>query len=135
MNNSKNISEILVSKNIKPSLQRMLIYAFLIENRIHPTVDIIYKELLSKIPTLSKTTVYNTLKILIDAGLVVEVKIENNEVRYDATTDVHGHFKCSECGELFDFEFNPETIELKEIQDFKIDKTDLYLKGICKNCS
>ena len=68
--NQNTIIEKLSEKNIRPSLQRMAVYGFLVENPIHPTVDTIYQALHPEIPTLSKTTVYNTLKQLVDCGLV-----------------------------------------------------------------
>ncbi len=53
----------LLNAGIKPSYQRIKIYEYIFNNNIHPTVDNIYKKLLKEIPTLSKTTVYNTLKL------------------------------------------------------------------------
>ena len=50
----------LQNHNIKPSVQRIAIMNYLIEHRTHPTVDEIYTALSPSIPTLSKTTVYNT---------------------------------------------------------------------------
>ena len=58
----------LQNHNIKPSVQRIAIMNYLIEHRTHPTVDEIYTALSPSIPTLSKTTVYNTLKLLSEQG-------------------------------------------------------------------
>ncbi len=51
---------------------------------------------------LSKTTVYNTLKLFVAKGIVQELTIEEKEVRYDADTKPHAHFKCIECGNVYD---------------------------------
>ena len=59
----KDISDTLLEKNIRPSHQRIKVMEFLLKNKIHPTVDYIYNELHEEIPTLSKTTVYNTLNL------------------------------------------------------------------------
>ena len=56
----------LSAHNIKPSLQRLAIYSYLLEKKNHPTVDMIYSDLHPSMPTLSKTTVYNTLKLFIE---------------------------------------------------------------------
>ena len=64
--NVENVGEYLKENGIKPSYQRMKIYEFLLQNRIHPTVDTIYRALNKEIPTLSKTTVYNTLNLFIE---------------------------------------------------------------------
>ena len=119
---------------IKPSYQRLRIMDFLINNKIHPTVDIIYKELVKDIPTLSKTTVYNTLNLFIEKNVIHSVNIENNEVRYDADTSFHGHFKCEKCNEIYDFSVGEDDLNFEQIEDSEIKQTHIYLKGICKNC-
>ena len=63
-----NAAQSLQEKNIRPSLLRIKILEYLISVKTHPTVDEIYDKLLPEIPTLSKTTVYNTLKLLVEAG-------------------------------------------------------------------
>lgn len=133
--NQNTIIEKLSQKNIRPSLQRMAVYGFLLDNPIHPTVDVIYQALHPEIPTLSKTTVYNTLKQLVDGGLVQTVTIEDGELRFDADISNHLHFKCTQCGEVFDIfkDFSlPENI-LPE--GFSISKMQTNLWGKCKNCN
>ena len=93
----------LKTKNIGLSHQRLKVLEYLTQNRCHPTVDQIYTELQKDIPTLSKTTVYNTLRILAEAGLVKVISIEDKECRFDIDTEDHGHFKCESCGTIFDF--------------------------------
>jgi Fur family peroxide stress response transcriptional regulator len=125
---------LLITNNIKPSLQRIKIFEYLYGNREHPTVDTIYSNLVGDIPTLSKTTVYNTLKLFIDNGITTTVTIEDNEVRYDAIMEEHAHFKCDICGNVFDVELDVSTLKFKEIKSFKVEKTNIYLKGKCNKC-
>ena len=129
-----NVIEYLNKNKIKPSYQRLRIFEYLNNNRDHPTVDKIYKELIYDIPTLSKTTVYNTLKLFVNKGLVRMVTIEDNEVRYDADISLHGHFKCEKCGQIYDFEIDPSSINSLEIKSFQIKETHMYIKGICDKC-
>ena len=129
-----NIGEYLKKHGIKPSYQRMKTFEYLLKYRNHPTVDMIYKELINEIPTLSKTTIYNTLKIFVEKNIVIVINIEDNEVRYDADISKHGHFKCDKCGVIYDFEINLGEMELKEIEAFRIDEYHFYLRGTCKKC-
>lgn len=69
-----------------------------------------------------------------EKGLVQEVTIENNEVRYDAKTDSHGHFKCKICGKIYDFNISIDNILVKDLNDFQIETKNVYFKGICKEC-
>jgi Fur family transcriptional regulator, peroxide stress response regulator len=61
----KDLSNTLKNKNIRPSIQRIKIFEYLIKNLCHPTVDQIFKDLQSEIPTISKTTIYNTLDLFL----------------------------------------------------------------------
>jgi len=129
-----NVSEYLKEHDIKPSLQRIKIFEYLIHNENHPTVDTIYKELVKEIPTLSKTTVYNTLSLFMEKGIVRVITIEENETRYDADTDFHGHFKCEDCGKIMDFDINIPQLNEDFLKDFNIKEKHIYFKGKCKSC-
>lgn len=131
---SKNVSEFLKDNGIKPSLQRIKIYEYLIENRNHPTVDEIYNDLVSEIPTLSKTTIYNTFNLFMEKHIITIITIEENETRYDADTTFHGHFKCDICEEVYDFQIDDMPISEEVLKGFEIDERHLYFKGKCKKC-
>ncbi|MCB9359884.1 MAG: transcriptional repressor [Flavobacteriales bacterium] len=129
-----NIANHLLTHDIKPSYQRIKIFEYLYSEMNHPTVDVIYKNLVDNIPTLSKTTVYNTLKLFVDKGITSTVTIEDNEVRYDAIVDNHGHFKCDDCGHIYDIEIDFSSLLYNELENFKIDETHIHLKGKCNKC-
>lgn len=126
--------EFLRSKGIKPSFQRMRIFQYLQTDKSHPTVDTIYKNLQKEISTLSKTTVYNTLKQFAEKKIVQVVSMGDNESRYDLFHNNIGHFKCTKCNTIYDFEITPHRVESKELEGFHIEETQVCLKGICKNC-
>ncbi len=130
----ENLEKELKSKNINLSYQRLKILEYLDQNHCHPTVDQMYKGLHEIIPTLSKTTVYNTLKKLVEEGLVRVINIEDNETRYDINTENHGHFKCENCKTIFDFTIDPDSISIKGLDNFRILDKNIYFKGICPSC-
>ena len=80
---------------IRPSVQRTAVMEYLMNHKTHPTVDEIYLALSPGIPTLSKTTVYNTLNLFIEKGAVQMLTIDEKNARYDADTSKHAHFYCS----------------------------------------
>lgn len=128
------IADKLNSNKIRPSLPRIAIYDYLLKNPIHPTADNIYTALAPTIPTLSKTTVYNTLKQFAEVELVTTLTIEDGELRFDADTSSHIHFKCSKCGKVFDIY---EKIDLEEEilpKGFQLLKSQTNLWGICRDC-
>ena len=60
---AKEASTVLISHGIKPTLQRIAIMSYILEHRVHPTIEDVYNGLITNFPTLSKTTVYNTLRM------------------------------------------------------------------------
>ena len=121
-------------KGINLSHQRLKVLEYLYQNQCHPTVDQIFIDLHKDMPTLSKTTVYNTLRILVGAGLVRVITIEDNETRYDIIVENHGHFKCESCGTIYNFRFNVDLLVSEDLNSFKIDDKNVYFKGICPSC-
>lgn len=97
-------------------------------------MDMIYKALSPRIPTLSKTTVYNTLKTFVNNKVARVVIIEENESRYDATTAVHGHFKCVKCQKVYDLDIDESKIEIPELSMHEVHEHHFDFKGICNNC-
>ncbi|MCL2651987.1 MAG: transcriptional repressor [Candidatus Azobacteroides sp.] len=138
MNTNNTIKEKLLSHSIKPSLQRMAVMKYLSEHRTHPTVDVIFNDLSPLIPTLSKTTVYNTLKLLSDQGAILSLNIDEKNVRYDGETTTHAHFRCKKCNKIFDVmeeTMNTTTQDyIQESKDFQITECHVYYKGYCKDC-
>lgn len=128
------ISTYLASKGIKPSYQRIRILEYLINHKTHPTVDEIYKNLVKEIPTLSKTTVYNTLNLFVDKNIVAPITIEENEIRFDADTSLHGHFKCEKCKKIYDFSIDLAKTCIDGINNFIVNERHVYFKGICNEC-
>jgi Fe2+ or Zn2+ uptake regulation protein len=124
----------LEEEGIQPSYHRLKILEYMMNHRTHPTVDIIYKNLSKEIPTLSKTTVYNTLKLFVAKGIVQELTIEEKEVRYDADTKPHAHFKCIECGNVYDIALESSIFDTETIEGHKVIECHVYLKGFCKDC-
>jgi Fe2+ or Zn2+ uptake regulation protein len=126
--------EELKKRRLSISQPRRKVMEFLCQKRNHPTAEQIFAALQGEMPGLSRTTVYNTLHLLADIGLVRVVGIEENETRYDVVTKSHGHFKCVECGEIFDFCYDVDAINAEELKGFAIVDRGLYFKGVCPKC-
>jgi len=129
------LKDILLSKDIKPSVQRLKILEYIMDSKSHPSVDEIFGALQPLIPTLSKTTVYNTVKNLTEKGVLTIVKSDPGELRYDYYDEPHAHFKCRICGELYDiYEDVSDMLNIKEIEGHKVEKVAICFEGVCKKC-
>lgn len=126
----------LLEFKIKPSVQRMAIMDYLLKNCNHPTVEEIYKALSPYIPTLSKTTVYNTLKLFSEQGAVRILTIDEKNACFDIETTPHAHFLCKKCGEIFNFPRDMSTKDITTLKNLGHNVMELhyYYKGVCKNC-
>ena len=135
MNTKSEIRNRLLEFGIKPSLHRIAIMEYLMEHLTHPTVDVIFNALYPSIPTLSKTTVYNTLKLLEEQGAIQAITIDDKNLRYDSIISCHAHFKCKQCGNVYDISLNDRAaLEMKDSTDFLPTECQVYYKGYCKQC-
>ncbi|MDR2042148.1 MAG: transcriptional repressor [Tannerella sp.] len=124
----------LSEHGIRPSVQRLAVMHYLRNNRTHPTADEIFAALRKRIPTLSKTTVYNTLKLFVARGAAIYIGIDEKNARFDGHVEPHAHFRCKKCGKIIDLDVDIEKF-LPERFNGKIDETYFYLKGLCEECS
>jgi len=128
-----NISIYLSGYGIRPSVQRIAIMRYLLNNLVHPTADEVYESLRKHIPTLSKTTVYNTLKLFVENGAAVYVGIDEKNARFDGVVNPHAHFRCKECGLISDLPFNSD-IFLPTNFKGDIENTYFHIIGVCEKC-
>jgi len=125
----------LMRYSIRPSVQRTAIMEYLMNHKTHPTVEEIYLALNPSIPTLSKTTVYNTLNLFSEKGAVQVLTIDDKNARYDADVSKHGHFYCRSCGKVHDvFNMKPEAYVIPYNEDFLVDAIEVSFYGTCKAC-
>jgi Fur family peroxide stress response transcriptional regulator len=132
---NEEVIDYLKKHHIRPSNIRIKILKFLLKNRIHPTVEDIYKSLIEEIPTLSKTSVYNTLNLFLEKGIVVGIALDQKELRYDINTNFHGHFKCNKCGIIYDFPIMISFPNKEQLEGFEITNRDVFFYGSCKECN
>lgn len=130
----KELNDYLTKRGIRPSFHRIKILEYLFMNKTHPTVDDIYKDLINEIPTLSRTTIYNTLSLFVEKGIVSQLIIDEGEARYDLREKPHAHFRCIKCGRIFDIDFDCALFKEKFIDGNKIIETQVNIIGICKDC-
>lgn len=130
INSSK---EKLVKHNIKPSVQRLAVLNYLENHPTHPTVDTIFQDLSPEIPTLSKTTIYNTLTLLLENDVIQAINIEEKNVRYDGNKEAHVHFLCTKCHKIYDYPM-ANIVMPDGVGECDVENVQIYYRGICKHC-
>lgn len=129
------LKEELINAGIRPSVQRLAIFEYVRKSCQHPTAEVVYEALKDELGSLSLTTVYNTLKLFVDAGLIVMLTIDDTFRCFDGNCCAHAHFRCNSCGEIVDLKLNKDFVSVVDgLDDFEITDAQLYLKGLCPSC-
>jgi Fur family transcriptional regulator, peroxide stress response regulator len=117
--------------------QRTEIYRELAGTAEHPSAEAIYKRVRTRIPAISLDTVYRTLRLLESKGVISRVGSAEERTRFDANTDRHHHFVCTECGLIGDFYSDaldrfsvpPEVSAMGSVNGVYVE-----LRGRCRQC-
>lgn len=127
--------ERLLAYDIKPSVQRIAIMEYLMSHPTHPSVDEIYKELVVSIPTLSRTTVYNTLHLFAEQGAALMLTIDDRNAHFDGFNEPHAHLLCRRCGTIHDLPM-PRGMKsgVQMLEGHAVEEVHAYYKGVCKEC-
>ena len=131
--------EHISSAGLRRTNQRDLILETFLATEEHLTSEDLYMLVHKLDPSVGLTTIYRTLKLLIDAGLAREVRFGDNKTYYEHhyNHEHHDHMICTECGQVIEF-FSQEIEALQEQMasnfGFKATHHSLRMWGLCKNC-
>ncbi|OPA74351.1 transcriptional repressor [Paenibacillus selenitireducens] len=118
--------------------QRHAILTFLLDSMTHPTADDIYRALAPQFPSMSVATIYNNLKMFVEAGLVRELTYGDNSSRFDADLTSHYHAICQKCGKIVDFHY-PALYEVEKAAEaqtgFAVSGHRMEIYGVCPSCA
>lgn len=124
---------IIHGAGIRVTVPRVIVYDYISRGRTHPTCEEIYEALKPEHSSLSLASVYNVTDRLYAEGLLIRLIAPNGERRYDANTELHGHFYCEKCGGVFDFSCPRKDIR-ECLKDFVPSAVDISARGMCRSC-
>jgi Fur family transcriptional regulator, peroxide stress response regulator len=123
--------------NLKITPQRMIIFESLIDDKGHPSADIVFQRVRKKVPNISFDTVNRTLLSFVDMGLLRVVEGYGRPKRFDPDTESHHHFQCLKCNKIIDFcDKALDAIEIpKDIKNrFTVMGKKVVIEGLCDSC-
>ena len=134
----------LIKAGLKTTVQRAAILDYMEKTTEHPSAEMVYKEINKKYPSITLSTIYNTLETFVEKKIITKVFSLDGKARYDARMEKHHHLFDKKTGEIVDvFDENLNHIMndyLKkyskkdvEIDDFHIDFTGRINKKINNN--
>jgi Fur family transcriptional regulator, peroxide stress response regulator len=133
---SEAIKRSLEDGGLRCTPQRYAVMAFLLKHLRHPTAAEIFEGVNRLDPRCSRATTYNSLRDLVQSGLVREVAVEGRAARFDAKGIRHHHFICDHCGVVQDLDWfevsSPSSASLgKRI----LRETEVIFRGFCEKCA
>lgn len=133
----QHLEAVVRDAGVKLTHQRLEIFRELARTEDHPDAETVFRAVQRRVPTVSLDTVYRTLWMLRDLGLVTTLGPSREGVRFDVNTERHHHYVCVGCGMVRDFASQaldglrvPEALrELGSVED-----TQVEVRGLCKSC-
>lgn len=130
--------EVCRNSGIKLTHQRMEIFRAVAQTGDHPDAEKVYQGVRKRMPTMSLDTVYRTLWLLKDLGLITTLGPPRERTRFDANLSYHHHFVCIQCGLTRDF-YSDAFDELRlpdSVKAFgRVETTQVEVKGVCLKCN
>jgi Fur family peroxide stress response transcriptional regulator len=131
------ITSLLRDKGFKVTPQRLAIYQVLARTKAHPSAEMIFSELQPLYPTMSLATVYKTVEILKEIGVLQVLNVGEDSFRYDANVENHPHIRCMACNrvdDLEDIDTGGFTKSVANHTSYRITGQQFYFYGICPAC-
>lgn len=119
------------------SKQRKIILNVLRSTKSHPTADWIYEQVKKEIPNISLGTIYRNLNLLNEMGEISVLDFGSSYSRFDGNPEVHYHFKCKDCGNVYDLDLPVDEELNQKITDktpFLVDSHRIEFYGLCPDC-
>jgi Fe2+ or Zn2+ uptake regulation protein len=133
----ENLIQQLRDRRIAVTPQRLAVMGALQSRRDHPTADHIYQAVRRQLPAISFNTVYKTLEILCQKGMVIKVNPLHAVARYDGVTGPHAHLICRECHQIIDLDWEAKevpSLPAADLHGFQIEHPSLTFWGLCPRC-
>lgn len=118
--------------------QRRAICRAVAERVDHPTAQAVYDQLLPEFPSLSRATVYNTLQVLVETGLVQELGTAGDgAIHYDADVAPHVNLICMRCHRVEDFDGVSMAAVARRVAEgsgYQLRGARVAYYGVCPRC-
>jgi Fur family ferric uptake transcriptional regulator len=123
---------------IRLTPQRQVILEELAKVKTHPTANEVYDMVRKRLPRIGLGTVYRNLELMADNGMILKLEVGGSQKRFDATTNLHYHIRCTSCGKVDDIELTamPHLDQLaSDSSDYQVVGHHIEFSGICATCS
>jgi Fur family ferric uptake transcriptional regulator len=132
------MNQIVELPNMRLTTQRQIILEELSSVTSHPTANEVYDMVRKRLPRIGLGTVYRNLELMAESGIILKLEVGGTQKRFDATTDLHYHIRCTDCGRVDDIEL-PVQHQINETASentsYQILSHHIEFSGTCQQCS
>ena len=126
----ENVAEKLQEAGIRPSAQRISVGCYVLFTEEHPSAEQVLAEVERLVPMISRATVYNTLNLFVQRGLLQELVIEEGHVVFDPRLDSHHHFLDTSTGKISDLPADAFMVsEQAGLEGVEIEDVQVVVRG------
>ncbi|MFN2239618.1 MAG: Fur family transcriptional regulator [Thermoanaerobaculia bacterium] len=124
------VIRVLQEHGIQPSAQRVAVAEYVLRTTEHPSADQVRAAVQENFPVISRATVYNTLHLFVEKGLLRELHLAPESVLFDPNIDRHHHFIDEATGRIYDVPWNQvEVSNAKPLPGFEIHDYQVVMRG------
>ena len=122
--------DLLKRHGVQPSAQRVAIAEYVLSTHDHPSADQVWARVQQAFPLVSRATVYNTLHLFVEKGLLRQLDLSEGKVVFDPKVDAHHHFIDEATGAIHDIPWDAlEVGKLERLQGFDVREYQVVLRG------
>jgi Fe2+ or Zn2+ uptake regulation protein len=110
----RDLADALRRHGIRPSAQRMAVASYVLTTDEHPVADRVFQRVRARFPMLSRATVYNTLNLFVQRGLLRQLTLDEGNVVYDPCLEAHHHFIDEASGRIHDIPW--EAVQVADVE-------------------
>jgi Fur family iron response transcriptional regulator len=120
----------LTRAGIQPSAQRLAVAEYVLYTEDHPSADQVFSRAKRALPMLSRATVYNTLNLFCDKGLLRQLVLAEGKVAFDPNLERHHHFVDESTGRIHDIPWTALDVKrVERLQGFDVRDYQVVLTG------
>lgn len=120
----------LRENGVQPSAQRVAIAEYVLATDAHPSADQVWTVVREKFPVVSRATVYNTLHLFVEKGLLRELVLAPGRVVYDPRTDAHHHLIEETSGRIHDIPWDAVQVpRIERVPGFEVHEYQVVMRG------
>jgi Fur family iron response transcriptional regulator len=123
---TQDVITVLQEHGIQPSAQRVAVAEYVLHTDEHPSADRVWKQVRRRLPQISRATVYNTLNLFVEKGLLREFEFAEGIAVFDSNLERHHHFIDEDSGRIYDLPWTAlavshvEKLEGYEVHDYQV---------------